>query len=294
MGMPPPGSTYAGSGDSDGILEDEYLPLEQSDGVEVVRWLASQPWCSGRVGIIGKSWGGFNALQIAAHAPDELGAIISVASTDDRYSDDVHYMGGCVLAWTALNWASTMLAYNARPPDPAVVGDDWRDIWFERMERTPPFIEAWMSHQRRDEFWQQGSVCEDYSAITCPVYMVGGWSDAYRNSILRFLRALRRALQGAHRAVGARLPSRRSARACHRLPAGVRAVVGSLAEGPGHRHHVASRSSASGWERRAGLLPATPSGRAAGWPSTAGRRRRRSQCTRLASRTVGVPTGHLP
>jgi putative CocE/NonD family hydrolase len=176
-----------GSGDSEGILEDEYLPLEQSDGLAALRWIASQPWCSGKVGIIGKSWGGFNGLQIAAHAPDELGAVISVASTDDRYGDDVHYMGGCVLSWTALNWASSMLAYDARPPDPAVVGDAWREIWLDRMDRSPPFVETWMSHQRRDEFWRQGSVCEDYAAIRCPVYMVGGWADAYRNAILRFV-----------------------------------------------------------------------------------------------------------
>jgi uncharacterized protein len=176
-----------GTGDSDGILEDEYLPLEQEDGVEVIRWLASQPWCSGKVGIIGKSWGGFNGLQIAACRPPELGAVISVASTDDRYADDVHYMGGCLLAWTALPWASTMLAYNGLPPDPAVVGEQWRQTWRDRLEQTPPYIEAWLAHQRRDEFWRQGSVCEDYQAVQCPVYMVGGWSDAYRNAILRFL-----------------------------------------------------------------------------------------------------------
>ena len=176
-----------GTGDSDGILEGEYLPLEQEDGVAVIRWLAAQPWCTGKVGIIGKSWGGFNGLQIAAHRPPGLAAVISVASTDDRYADDVHYMGGCLLAWTALPWASTMLAYNALPPDPAVVGDAWRRTWLDRLEKTPPYIEAWLAHQRRDEFWRQGSVCEDYGAITCPVYMVGGWTDAYRNAILRFL-----------------------------------------------------------------------------------------------------------
>jgi uncharacterized protein len=139
------------------------------------------------VGIIGKSWGGFNGLQIAAHHPPELKAVISVASTDDRYADDVHYMGGCVLAWAMLPWASTMLAYNALPPDPAVVGEDWRATWRQRLEQTPPYINAWLAHQRRDEFWRQGSVCEDYAAIGCPVYMVGGWTDSYRNAILRFL-----------------------------------------------------------------------------------------------------------
>jgi len=176
-----------GSGDSDGILEDEYLPLEQSDGVEVIKWLAAQPWCSGKVGMIGISWGGFNGLQIAAHSPEELGAVVSICSTDDRYVDDVHYMGGCLLSATMLSWASVMLAYNARPPDPDVVGDSWRETWLNRMEHSPPFVEQWVSHQRRDEFWKQGSVCENFSSITCPVYMVGGWSDAYKNAILRFL-----------------------------------------------------------------------------------------------------------
>jgi putative CocE/NonD family hydrolase len=176
-----------GSGDSDGLLLGEYLPQEQDDAVEVLSWLAEQPWCTGRVGIIGKSWGGFNGLQIAARRPPELGAVVSVCSTDDRYADDVHYMGGCVLGSDALGWGSVMLAFNARPPDPAVVGERWRDLWLERLERTPPFAEEWLSHQRRDAFWRHGSVCEDFSAIECPVYMVGGWADPYRNAVLRFL-----------------------------------------------------------------------------------------------------------
>ncbi|MCI0636720.1 MAG: CocE/NonD family hydrolase [Actinobacteria bacterium] len=176
-----------GSGDSEGILEDEYLPREQEDGVEVIRWLAAQSWCTGAVGMIGKSWGGFNSLQIAAHAPPELQAVISVCSTDDRYADDVHYMGGCVFASFMLSWASTMLAFNARPPDPAVVGERWRELWLDRLEKTPPFVEAWLSHQRRDAYWKQGSACEDYGAIRCPVYMVGGWADGYPNALLRFL-----------------------------------------------------------------------------------------------------------
>jgi predicted acyl esterase len=176
-----------GSGDSDGILLDEYLQQELDDGCEVIAWLAAQPWCTGAVGMFGKSWGGFNSLQVAALAPPALRAVISVDSTDDRYADDVHYMGGCLLGSDMLSWASTMLAYNARPPDPAVVGERWREAWFERMEQSPPFVEAWVSHQRRDDFWRHGSVCEDFSRIRCPVYMIGGWNDAYRNAVFRVL-----------------------------------------------------------------------------------------------------------
>jgi hypothetical protein len=179
-----------GSGDSDGLLLDEYLPQEQLDALEVIAWIASQPWCSGKVGMMGISWGGFNSLQVAARRPPALGAIITVCSTDDRYTDDCHYMGGCVLGSDLLSWASIMFAYNALPPDPELVGERWREMWFNRMENTPPFIESWLSHQRRDEFWKQGSVDEDYAAITCPVYAVGGWADPYTNAIPRLLQEL--------------------------------------------------------------------------------------------------------
>jgi uncharacterized protein len=158
-----------GSGDSDGVLLDEYLPQEQEDALEVLAWLAEQPWCTGSIGMIGKSWGGFNSLQVAALRPPELKAIVTVCSTDDRYADDVHYLGGCVLGSKMLPWASTMLGLNALPPDPDVVGERWREVWLDRLERTPAFVEAWLTHQRRDAYWKQGSVCEDFSAITCAV-----------------------------------------------------------------------------------------------------------------------------
>ena len=125
-----------GSGDSDGLLADEYLPQEQADAVEVIAWLAAQPWCSGSVGMMGISWGGFNALQVASHRPPALKAIITACSTDDRYADDCHFMGGCLLNNT-IAWASTMFAFGAQPPDPEVVGERWRDMWLERLENNP-------------------------------------------------------------------------------------------------------------------------------------------------------------
>jgi putative CocE/NonD family hydrolase len=179
-----------GSGDSDGILYDEYLKQEQDDALEVIAWLAAQPWSNGKVGMFGKSWGGFNALQVAARRPPALKAIITLCSTDDRYADDVHYMGGCLLASDMLWWASIMLAYNGRPPDPKLVGDEWKTMWLERLEKTPPHVESWVAHQRRDVFWQHGSVCENYDDIQCAVFAVGGWTDGYTNAILRMLEGL--------------------------------------------------------------------------------------------------------
>ncbi len=114
-----------GSGESDGVLEDEYLQQELDDGCEVLAWLARQPWCNGRIGMIGISWGGFNGLQIAAMQPPELKAVVAVCASDDRFADDVHHMGGCLLG-DNVSWASVMFAYNTLPPDPALVGERWR------------------------------------------------------------------------------------------------------------------------------------------------------------------------
>lgn len=176
-----------GSGDSDGLLAGEYLPQEQDDALEVLSWLAGQPWCTGAVGMIGYSWGGFNALQIAARRPPELKAIITVASTDDRYLDDCHYMGGCLLASDMLKWATSMLAYTLQPPDPRFAGDRWQEIWLDRLQNAPELARDWVTHQLRDSFWKHGSVDEDYSAIACPVMVVGGWADAYTNAVPRLM-----------------------------------------------------------------------------------------------------------
>lgn len=175
-----------GSGDSEGVLTDEYLQQELDDGVAIIEWLAKQPWCSGRVGMIGISWGGFNGLQIAALQPAALGAVVSVCSTDDRYADDVHYMGGCLLG-DNLSWASTMFAYNSLPPDPEIVGEQWRDLWFQRLEHSGLWLDTWLQHQHRDDYWEHGSICEDYSRMHTPVMAVSGWADGYSNAVLRLL-----------------------------------------------------------------------------------------------------------
>lgn len=179
-----------GSGESDGFLDDEYLKQEQDDALEVIAWIAAQPWCSGAVGMMGKSWGGFNALQVAARRPPALKAIITVCSTVDRYADDIHYMGGNLLN-DNLWWGTIMLAFQSRPPDPALFGEGWREAWITRLEHLPFWPALWLEHQRRDAFWEHGSPREDYGAITCPVFAVGGWSDAYTNAVPRLLEGLR-------------------------------------------------------------------------------------------------------
>ena len=177
-----------GNGDSDGVMEDEYTAQELADAVEVIHWAAAQPWCNGHVGMMGISWGGFNALQVAALAPAPLKAIITLCSTVDRFADDIHYKGGCLLNEN-LGWGATMWSYSSRAPDPAL-RDNWREIWLERLENEPFLPSVWLRHQRRDAYWQHGSVCEDFSAIKAKVLAIGGWGDAYKNAVPQLVEAL--------------------------------------------------------------------------------------------------------
>lgn len=178
-----------GNGDSQGLMEDEYTRQELADAVEVIDWLAAQPWCSGTVGMMGISWGGFNALQVAALRPEPLKAIITLCSTVDRFADDIHYKGGCLLNEN-LGWGATMWSYSSRAPDPALVGEAWREMWLERLKHEPFLPALWLRHQRRDAYWRHGSVCEDYGAIAAKVLAVGGWGDAYKNAVPQLVEAL--------------------------------------------------------------------------------------------------------
>ena len=112
----------------------------------VIAWIAGQPWCDGGVGIIGISWGGFNGLQIAALRPPALKAVITVCSTDDRYADDVHYMGGCLLI-DNISWAAQMFARNTLPPDPLHRGEDWKKLWMERLDRSGLWLKDWLEQK---------------------------------------------------------------------------------------------------------------------------------------------------
>ncbi|EFL88236.1 CocE/NonD family hydrolase [Ahrensia sp. R2A130] len=170
-----------GTGESEGLSEDEYSAQELADACEIIAWAAGQPWCNGNVGMQGISWGGFNSLQVAALRPPALKAIITICSSADRFADDIHTHGGCQLVenW---GWASQMLSYNSRPPDPSLVGDDWQGIWRKRLDHEPWLWSTWMRHQTRDDYWKHGSVCEDYSTIEAAVLTIGGWHDGYRNT----------------------------------------------------------------------------------------------------------------
>ena len=173
-----------GSGDSQGVLTDEYSEAELSDCEQAIAWIAAQDWCSGAVGMRGLSWGGINTLQVAARRPPALKAIMPMGSCDRRYTDDAHYIGGA-LGMTNFQWGVLFKKVMAGPPDPAVAGPGWRDQWRTRLEAAPPILATWLQHQREDDYWRRGSVFATPGAINVPAYFVSGWSDTYSEPSLR-------------------------------------------------------------------------------------------------------------
>jgi uncharacterized protein len=184
-----------GSGDSDGVLTDMWTEAEIDDGQEVIAWVARQPWCTGAVGMIGKSWSGFSALQAAARAPAALKAIITVCSAEDRYTTTLHYSGGAVLT-DSVWWCSSMLLFCAMPPDPETVGAGWRATWSARLAANRPMLADWLNHPYRDGYWREGSVGPRLGAIGCAVYAVGGWADYLSRGVPRMLAGIKAPCRG--------------------------------------------------------------------------------------------------
>ncbi len=184
-----------GTGSSQGIARDEYTPEETQDGYEVVEWLATQEWCNGNVGMWGISYGGFTAIQVAMLQPPHLKAIVPMYATDDRYTDDMHYIGGCLTVSELAQYAVSQVGMNAMPPKLDYAQGDWAAEWKKRLEQTPWLIE-WLRQQTDGPYWRQGSLAPDYTRITCAIFHIGGWMDSYVNAVLRMQA---RCTQAAHR-----------------------------------------------------------------------------------------------
>ncbi len=189
-----------GTGSSPGIALDEYTARETEDGYDAVEWLAAQPWSNGKVGMWGISYGGFSAIQVALLHPPHLAAIVPMMATDDRYTDDVHYLGGCATVSELSQYAVSMVGMNALPPRPEYRGAAWRDEWRDRLERTPIWLYEWLRQQQDGPYWRQGSLAPHWDRLTTPMFLIGGWMDEYVDAAMRMLErctnAPRRALIG--------------------------------------------------------------------------------------------------
>lgn len=175
-----------GSGESGGVMSDEYTDQERKDAVDVIDWISKQDWCSGTVGMFGLSWGAFNSLQLAAIAPPALKAIAVAGGTDDRFKDDAHFLGG-ITASDHIGWSTALYSFLTRPPDPELAGRGWKKLWKERLDALEWMLPTWLSHPARDTYWTKGFPSAQKDGIRMPALVAGGTVDVFATSVLRMI-----------------------------------------------------------------------------------------------------------
>jgi uncharacterized protein len=98
-----------GSNDSGGAW-DHWGPEEQRDLKEMIEFIAGQPWCNGKVGMIGCSYFAMSQLFAAEYQPAGLAAIFPYDAMTDLYRD-AYYKGGIFTNWARF-WFNSLVFLN--------------------------------------------------------------------------------------------------------------------------------------------------------------------------------------
>jgi putative CocE/NonD family hydrolase len=169
-----------GFGNSEGAPpEREYSQTELRDGEQIIAWLARQPWSNGNVGMLGISWGGFNAIQMAMRHPPALKAILATDATEELFLEDTHYIDG-IMHFDEYQVGVDLNQGRTGAPDFPI--DE--ETLVKRFDSTPWSLN-YLRRQRNGAFWREPvGRLED---IKIPCFLIGGFQDGYRNSILRML-----------------------------------------------------------------------------------------------------------
>ena len=255
-----------GSGDSDGILEDEYLPQEQDDALEVIEWLAAQPWCSGSVGhdrhLLGRLQRPAGRGAAAAGAARRSISMCSTRRPLRRRralrrrlrarrghapvgGDDAHAHGDAARPGGGRRRLARDVAGRGCERD----AGDRRGVAGAPAPRRLLAPGLGVRGLRRDRGRRVRG-----RRLGRRLHERGPAAD----------RGAARPEEGADRPVVAHVPPRRAARAGDRLPAGVPALVGPLAEGRRHRRHGRARAARLDAGRRLRPPTITSSGPGAG------------------------------
>jgi hypothetical protein len=177
-----------GFGASEGVPTNrEYSEQEQLDGEQVIAWLASQPWSSGKVGMFGISWGGFNSIQMAMRHPPALKAIIAVDATEELFHDDIHYIDGM------MHFDEYELNMDLAPSMPGAPDYSLDEKTLGPRFESEPWSLQYFKHQRDGQFWH--APVRPLSEIKIPCFLIGGLLDGYRDSIPRMFEQVKAPLK---------------------------------------------------------------------------------------------------
>ncbi len=124
-----------GSGASFGTRVDPTPPQESLDAYDITEWLATQPWCTGRVGMYGISYSGTDQLTAAATSPPHLKAIFPEMVMFDLY--DFCYPGGICRHTFLRNWQQQVRALDLHQAQKAAPVDAPEEKAIRSAEQWP-------------------------------------------------------------------------------------------------------------------------------------------------------------
>jgi uncharacterized protein len=169
---------FASEGDWEALIH------EPKDGYDTIEWLARQPWCDGKVGMIGGSYLGWVQWLAAIEHPPHLVTIVPNISPPDPFHN-LPYDHGAVGLMASLPWF-TIVETNARGPDEASDDRNWSELL-----RVLPVIDLdkavlgresvtwrhWLAHPTADEYWRAVMFLDKLKDVRIPVFHQSGWFD---------------------------------------------------------------------------------------------------------------------
>jgi putative CocE/NonD family hydrolase len=180
-----------------------FLP-EREDGLATVAWLRDQPWCDGRVSMVGASYLGHTQWAVAPYADPPLTSV-SLNVTSANFSSMFYAHGAPSLA-NSLNWTA-LIGRQERGLAGFVPGPVQQARMRRAARRVPlqaadvevagapvAFWRDFVQHDAPgDEFWS--GIDHDGADLTRlpPVSMVTGWWDLFLPGQLRDFAAIRAA-----------------------------------------------------------------------------------------------------
>ena len=178
--------------DSEGTW-DPFDPKHKTDGYDLVEWLASRPWCDGKVGMMGLSYMGWAQWWTATQTPPSLKAIVpEVAPPDAMFN--APYQNGVLVSWM-LDWGGANAGRVGQTMGSGPYGGfaseerrltDYMQLLYLKLNELrgaldAPWFEKWIrGNTSSDPYWQGISYQkpEEYAKVTVPSLAATGWFDA--------------------------------------------------------------------------------------------------------------------
>lgn len=172
---------------------------EKDDGLATLKWLRAQPWCDGRVAMVGASYLGFTEWAVAPYADPPLAAM-GLGITASEFASSF-YPGGALALHNTLVWSSLMGTQGERRRpfhNRRVRQAMWHlpvgEADLAAIGRPETFLREVAAHaEPGDDFWKATDHSASVPATTTPTTMVTGWWDLFLRRQLRDFAALHEA-----------------------------------------------------------------------------------------------------